>query len=295
MNIDVDSGKYVVAVSGGVDSLVLLDLLRHLPGVEIVVAHFDHGIRSDSGKDRRFVQNLAAKYNLPFEYAEGRLGRGASEAMARAARYDFFDKVRGKHEARAIITAHHEDDTLETAIINLIRGTGRKGLSSLGSSDRLIRPLLKASKQEIISYAKSQGLEWREDRTNQEEIYLRNYVRRRLLPQFEKNDRQKLLEIIELSKNNSEELDNLLAEELGRYSENDQLDRRWFNNLPHAVALEVMAAWLRAAGVRNFDRKTLERLVVAAKTGRPVRRFDIAKGASIEVKKHNLALRKVER
>jgi tRNA(Ile)-lysidine synthetase-like protein len=160
MKIQVEPGKYVVAVSGGVDSVVLLDLLRMYPGVHVVVAHFDHGIRDDSHLDRAHVQTLAQRYQLPFVYDKGRLGPGASEADARTARYDFLRKAQVASSADAIITAHHQDDVLETAIINLLRGTGRKGLSSLTSGEGIIRPLLEVPKSEIIDYAKRHRLQY---------------------------------------------------------------------------------------------------------------------------------------
>src|SRR4051794_19867846 len=117
-------GSYVVAVSGGVDSMALLHYLQTRPGIKLTVAHFDHGIRDDSPEDRKLAQEVAKSYKLPFVYHEGRLGGEASEATARAARYDFLNKVRRSSQAQAIITAHHQDDLLETAILNMLRGTG---------------------------------------------------------------------------------------------------------------------------------------------------------------------------
>jgi tRNA(Ile)-lysidine synthase len=89
ISISLSPGKYVAAVSGGVDSMVLLDLLRNIPDVELIVAHFDHGIRPDSAEDRQLVERVCAQYGVAFEYAEGHLGKKASEATARAARYSF--------------------------------------------------------------------------------------------------------------------------------------------------------------------------------------------------------------
>lgn len=295
MDIELEPGKYIAAVSGGVDSVVLLDVLNDDPGVELVVAHLDHGIREDSVKDRQFVQVLAQKYGLPFEYGEGQLGPNASEAAARQARYAFLEKVRADHGAEAIVTAHHQDDALETAIINMLRGTRRKGLDALKSSDRLKRPLLRMTKKEIIRYAQSHDLEWREDSTNQDEAYLRNYIRRKLLPRFSESDKRKLLGIINQSKRTNDRLDALLDAELSLHSQGKNMDRKWFTQLPHDVALEVMAAWLRRHGIRNFDGAMLERLVVAAKTGRPGQRFDVISGNIIKVEKTGLALEAPER
>src|SRR5690606_5271626 len=106
--IKIRPGKYVVAVSGGVDSMVLLDLLRQKPKLELIVAHFDHGIRPDSAEDRKLVQRVAKHYDLPFVYAEGKLGPKASEALAREARYAFLRRVQAEQGAEAIITAHHQ-------------------------------------------------------------------------------------------------------------------------------------------------------------------------------------------
>jgi tRNA(Ile)-lysidine synthase len=177
MQVDVKPGKYVVAVSGGVDSMVLLDLLRSLPGVELIVAHFEHGVREDSDEDRKLVEKAAKQYGLAFVCEHGNLGAGISEAAAREARYAFLNRVKAQNDAQAIITAHHEDDLLETAILNILRGTGRKGLSSLGSTEDIIRPLLHVSKKTIRDYATAHGIAWHEDSTNESDVYLRNYIR----------------------------------------------------------------------------------------------------------------------
>ena len=294
MEVSLPKGKYVLAVSGGVDSVSLMHILKDRPGLELVVAHFDHGIRPDSGADREFVRSLAAGYGLPFFYEEGKLGPGAGEAEAREARYAFLERVRRGQGARAIVTAHHRDDVLETAIINLLRGSGRKGLTSLAPREGLERPLLDVPKKEVIAYAKAHGLKWHEDSTNEDTEYLRNYVRHRLMPRFDTAAREKLWRVIGGLRGTNAELDRLLAEQLPAQP-HGKLDRDWFIGLPHGVAREVLAAWLRGNGLRDFDSKTLERLTVAAKTAAPGKTFDILKGASMTVEKHDLALKQVER
>lgn len=267
----------MVAVSGGVDSMVLLHLLTtnyQLPTTTLLVAHYDHGIREDSALDRKLVQAAAAGYGLQFVYDEGRLGPGASEAAARAARYDFLHKVRQACQATAIVTAHHQDDLLETAIINLIRGTGRRGLSSLRSTDIIKRPLLKVPKAELLAYAEQNNLKWREDPTNQDTRYLRNYVRQLILPKFRPEQRQQLLGIIENITKLNDQIDARLVNHLHQHPAANRLDRKLFVPLSHIEAREVMAAWLRRNGCR-FDKKTIERLVVAAKTYRPGQRADV--------------------
>lgn len=289
------TGSYVVAVSGGVDSVALLHLLRNQPGLRLSVAHFDHGIRTDSGNDRKFVQTLAAQYDLPFIYKAGQLSADASEATARQARYEFLRRAQQSVGARAIITAHHQDDALETAIINMLRGTGRKGLTALASRPGLERPLINVPKSDLLAYAQTQGLKWHEDSTNQDLNYLRNYVRHKLLPRFDAQGRAQLLATIDKLRGTNRELDSLLVGQLQVQSNGGQLDRRFFNQLPHNVAREVMAAWLRAQAVGNFDSKALERLVVAAKTAPAGQIFPVLGGYIMEVKRQHLALRVPER
>ena len=113
---------YVVAVSGGVDSVVLLDVFSKIKHHTLVVAHFDHGIRTDSVHDARFVEALAKKHTLTFETLREELGADASEEKARDRRYAFLRSVAKKYDGR-IVTAHHSDDAVETIAINMSRGT----------------------------------------------------------------------------------------------------------------------------------------------------------------------------
>ena len=177
--------KYVVAVSGGVDSVVLLDMLvskqpsniYQLPttNYQLIVAHFDHGIRDDSNQDAIFVAKLAKKYGLPYVEKRVDLGVNASEEKARDERYDFLRSVAKQHDAK-LVTAHHADDVIESIAINLSRGTGWRGLAVIDSD--VIRPLTDMNKSEILSYARNHNLKWREDSTNSTNVYLRNRIRR---------------------------------------------------------------------------------------------------------------------
>lgn len=289
-SIAVPAGTYVVAVSGGVDSMVLLDLVRQQLDLKLVVAHYDHGIRHDSRLDREIVQATAKKLGIPFVYHEGKLGVDASEEAARKARYDFLHSVRKASGAGAVLTAHHHDDVLETAIINMLRGTNRKGLSSLQSTQSIHRPLLHLQKQHLKQYAQDQGLVWREDSTNQDTRYLRNYVRHKILPQFEPHHKQQLVDIVKTVGSINDELEKQLTHYLHVQPALDKLSRLEFMRLPHVVAREVIAAFLRRHGIRDFDQKTLERLVVAAKTHAPGKSVDIVNGYKLSIGKANLAL-----
>jgi tRNA(Ile)-lysidine synthetase-like protein len=290
-------GTYVIAVSGGVDSMALLDLLVEsiTEKQKLVVAHVDHGMRPDSAEDRKLVEKTAKALNLDFEYLEARLGPNASEETAREVRYKFLYHIKDKYKAEAIITAHHEDDLIETAIINLIRGTSRKGMSSLSSREGIIRPLLTYPKAELIKYAKSSKLVWREDSTNSDTSYLRNYVRLNIVPRLDTSAKSKLVGILHKSSSVNSELDNILLNMLSNQSQPGTIDRLWFISLPHNMSREIMAMWFRMNSVSGFDRRSLERLVVSAKTASDNQRFPIKHGYHLLVKRQSLALEGPER
>lgn len=288
-------GRYVVAVSGGVDSMVLLDILSREPSLSLTVAHLDHGIRDDSPQDRVLVGQVSDTLGVDSVCHQAKLGKQTSEAKAREVRYDFLRKVQKDINGDGIITAHHQDDVIETALLNMLRGTGRKGLTSLGSNSEIIRPLLKVPKADLIKYAQDQGLVWHEDSTNLDENYLRNYVRHNYVPKLSSEQRRELIDLIESMQDTNAELDNLLAKYLQNQSVSGSIDRDWFNHLPHNVAREVLASWLRYNDVRSFDSKTLERLVVAAKTGQTGKTFPVVSGYNMKVNKANLALSVPER
>lgn len=265
----------MVAVSGGVDSMVLLDILSRQPGLDLVVAHFDHGIRPDSAKDQQLVAQAAQHYKLPYIYEEGHLGPTASEAQARKARYDFLERASELYGAQAIITAHHQDDLLETMLINLIRGTNRKGLSSLQSHGKLLRPLLKTGKGDVLRYAREHKIVWHEDSTNATDAYLRNRLRQTVLPRLTAAQRAQLLNINQRATEVNEQLDREVTDLLHTVTPVGKLNRSHFAQLPHTVSREIMAAWLRTHNVSNLSAKQIERLVVTVKTAQPNTTHDI--------------------
>jgi tRNA(Ile)-lysidine synthetase-like protein len=286
MEVSLNKGKYIMAVSGGVDSVVLLDLLlnsKHQDlDTEFIVAHFDHGIREDSKADADFVKNLATKHKLVFELGQGNLGADASEALAREKRYEFLKSVQSKHKATAIITAHHQDDLIETSIINLLRGTGRRGLTSLKSDSQITRPLLKFSKIELIKYAKDHKLNWHEDITNTDLKYLRNYVRTKVVAKMTSQQRDKWLVILAKLEVINGKIDYEIQKILGLGLHKNQLvlNRKWFIMLPHDVSKEIILAILSKSKVAEIDRKTVERLAVQIKT---LQGGKIAQAAGVDI------------
>jgi len=258
--------KAIVAVSGGVDSVVLLDMLVKKGEHELVVAHFDHGIRSESDADARFVWALAQRYGLPCEVRREELGAGASEELARARRYIFLRDIAAKYDNATIFTAHHQDDVVETIAINLARGTGWRGLAVFGQSG-VQRPLLGLRKKELYDYALTHHLEWVEDETNSQDVYLRNRLRRQLstLPAIA---RRELLRLAVAQK----ELRTQVETELTTYA--GETSRYFFIMAPEAVALEILRQQTNA----QLTRPQLRRLLLAIKTARPHTRFEAGAG-----------------
>lgn len=176
---------WVVAFSGGLDSCVLLHLLRFgcQFGDGLVVGHFDHAMRPCSRGDAAWASGLARAWGLPF-YSGRADDPPRSEGAARDARYQFLHRLVGQVGAGALLTAHHADDQAETVLFRILRGTGLRGLRGIPASrpPQLLRPLLDVWREELLRYAAVAGLTWREDPTNQQLGAARNVIRHELLP-----------------------------------------------------------------------------------------------------------------
>ena len=183
----------VVAVSGGADSVALLDILSHLEEekLSLVVAHVNHGLRGlESDGDEAFVSGLAARYGLPFESLRADVAglsqrdKISLEDAGRRERYRFFAQVAASRGAASIALAHHRDDQAETVLMRLLRGAGGSGLSAMGSLSQgvLKRPLLSISRAEIERYLMESGLNFRTDASNADTTILRNSIRHELIP-----------------------------------------------------------------------------------------------------------------
>jgi len=279
MNLEMEPGRYILAVSGGVDSMVLLDLLSQRKDVELIVAHFDHGIREESAEDAAFVSSVANKYGLRYEGGEGKLGEGASEETARTARYEFLLGLKAKHRADAVVTAHHQDDLIETAIINILRGTGHRGLSAISSNNEILRPMLGISKKAILNYAAKNKIQWHEDKTNSDTKYLRNYIRQNLLPGMGGSARTEVLENIHRATIKRHEIDELLEKTAGRAIDSGNLNRVVFASMPHEVSTELLTIWLRKQGIRDLTTKNINELTIGAKTAKPGTKKNVKQGS----------------
>jgi tRNA(Ile)-lysidine synthase len=284
---DLPAGRFIVGVSGGVDSMVLLDLVRQRTDITAVIAHYDHGIRAESPQDRNLVKYVAMSHNLEFISERGYLGPHTSEDTARKARYSFLRQMRKIYNADAIVTAHHQDDLLETAIINMIRGTGRRGLSALRSTNELKRPLLSYNKQQLYKYAVTHDLQWHEDITNQDLTHLRNVVRHHLLSHFKNTHKTVLYDMIvrqeALNRRLDADLNALLISTVQKQASLWLFPRQTLIMLPMQIAYELLQLLYKQCLGTTVERKHAERALLFAKTARHAKQFPLTKGWRLRI------------
>jgi tRNA(Ile)-lysidine synthase len=181
--------RILLAVSGGIDSMVMAHLFLEL-GYKTAIAHCNFGLRGkDSDKDEELVRSFADHYRIPFHTSHFETKvfakqKGYSVQMAaRELRYDWFEKLMKDHRYDSVAVAHNLNDNAETILINLTRGTGIAGLTGMKpSSNKIIRPILFASRQEIVAYRDENNIQFREDRSNADVKYIRNKIRHQIIP-----------------------------------------------------------------------------------------------------------------
>ena len=183
--------SYLLAVSGGVDSMVLADLFR-ISGFDFHVAHINYHLRNeDSNLDEKLVSDFCKKHKIPFHLYEvtEQKPENSIQTWARELRYHFFRKIQKKKKLDFLVTAHHLDDQLETFIINLSKAAGIRGLSGIPANEnQILRPILDFSKSEIYAFAKENNINFREDSSNKKTDYLRNRIRCNIVPELLKTN-----------------------------------------------------------------------------------------------------------
>ncbi len=301
----------IVAVSGGPDSVALLHLLSPLKeelSLRLEVAHLQHGIRGEEARqDALFVADMAERLNLPFHLKEVNLpgmraerGKGNLEAMAREERYRFLVAVAEEHGVHRVATAHTRDDQVETLLMWLLRGSGRRGLGGMPPVQRLlptkggalegpllVRPLIEISREEIISYLTAEDLDYRTDQTNLDPGPLRNWIRLHLLPQLrERMDPrldERLAHLADLLREEEEILDQMAQDELQKMVCEGNLTRVSFLQQGKAMQRRLVRLWLKASlgdlkGVAFHHVEEILRLITQ---GPPQGRISIPRGWSL--------------
>lgn len=232
--------KYLVGVSGGRDSMVLLHALAQLGFRHLVVCHLDHSLRGASSlADARLVKKVSVQMGLALETARARTNDFAAsqkkslELAARELRYSFFQECATRHRCQRLILAHHADDQIETCLFNFLRGSGAAGLGGIKPVSQLdklqiYRPLLGVTRNEIVAYQKKFRIAFREDLSNAETLHTRNKLRLEVIPVIEKTMGSSIRQAI------------LRASQILRTEED------WMNSLVPSVGAELSCADLRA-------------------------------------------------
>lgn len=271
------SRRYLIAVSGGRDSVALLHMLVDLGYQNLVICHLNHQLRGKSSDaDARFVEKLAAKYDLDLVVGSTKVRALAAkkklsiETAARTARYEFFAQVAKRKHCRTIFLAHHADDLVETFLINLFRGAGTAGLSAMRevSTRRIehvdltiVRPLVGTWRDEIDKYVRAYRLKFREDASNKNLGPLRNRIRHRVIPYLEKsldrNVRQNIWRAATIAAEEESFFETLLPETLSNLP---MLGVEPLRKMSVAVQRRTLHKWLRSSKVADVGFDLVERV-----------------------------------
>lgn len=263
----------IAGVSGGVDSVVMFDLLRRAGFPQIVVAHYHHGLRGkEADRDADFVRDLAAGAGAIFAPGRGRVRERATakkeslEEAARKLRRAFLARTAKKHGAKIVLLGHHAGDAAETVLFNLARGGGARGLSSLrgrsvldGTDIALLRPLLEFTRNEIAAYAKARRLAFREDATNISRAYTRNRLRHDVLPALAESVGFDPVPALARAADLLAAEDEALGELVRSRAETVQLETQRLRREPVAIQRRWLRAWLLERTGFECDYDTIER------------------------------------
>lgn len=231
----------ILALSGGPDSVFLLEMLKKLP-LKIIAAHVNHHLRKESDKDQKFVENLHKTITKSAKIAElSRKNKAGIEETGRKIRYKFFQKLAKTHKAKYILAAHHADDNLETIIHNLTRGTTLKGLAGMEELNKnLFRPLLEITKDEIITYLNLRKIPYLTDKSNKDTTYKRNDIRKNIIPHLKKLN-PNLPKLLAKNSKNLREVDDFLEKEAQKWlKKNKNLDAKKFRLLHPALQKTIL-------------------------------------------------------
>ena len=274
--------KLILAVSGGVDSMALLAMYAH---ADIIVAHIDHGTRKSSANDADFVRRKCQELGVKFYETKLELGEGVSEELARKKRYEFLKTIQEK-ESGTLCTAHHLDDVLESIAINLIRGTGWRGLTPF-YGDELVRPFIisKMWKRDVLKFAGEQKICFRQDPTNYETNYLRNRVREKMVV-LDERARVDIIELFEKQNELRGKIEKLVTELAKQTVVGKNFHKKnLFLAADEKVAIEVLREICLMHGY-SLTRKQLADFLSAIKTYAPHKRFNLPKNHFVTILKN---------
>lgn len=280
-NLWTRGAKIIIGVSGGPDSVCLLDIFAKLAKkyeFQFIIAHVNYNLRGlDSEADEKFVRDLGKKYGFEVRVLKPKKEgyKGNLEEALRDIRYTFFETLRKEEKFDFIAVAHNQDDQAETVLMRIIRGSGLNGLSAMKPrSGQVIRPLLKTSRSELLAYLKSGKIKFRTDKTNFDKKFTRNKIRHGLLPYLQKNFNASI-------KANLSELASVLADDyafIDFHSEKfvktayqdkkAQFQATNFLKMPKSIqrhALKLMAQKISSGSIENRKIEEIVKLIASSK------------------------------
>ena len=274
--------KLILAVSGGVDSMALLAMYKQ---ADIVVAHIDHGTRKSSAEDADFVRRKCQELGVKFYETKLELGEGVSEELARKKRYEFLKTIQEK-EGGILCTAHHLDDVLESIAINLIRGTGWRGLTPF-YDDELVRPFIisRMWKRNVLKFAGEQKICFRQDPTNYETNYLRNRVREKMV-ELDETARVDIIELFEKQNKLRGKIEKLVTDLAKQTIVGKNFHKKeLFLTADEKVAIEILRE-ICLMHDYSLTRKQLRDFLAAIKTYAPHKKFNLPKNHFVTILKN---------
>ena len=264
---NIKNKKIIVGLSGGLDSVVLFDLLKELSQpckLKLYVAHVHHGnsaqknIKNYRDKARKFVLSLCEKDNLEFLSPKNTNKILKSEEEFRKLRHSYFKKAFKQKKTDLIALAHNQDDLLETNLINLIRGSGLQGLKSMSYYENpYLRPLLFFTREEIKSYASKQKLKWLEDPSNKDNKFLRNWIRNKWLKDLESKRQGSIKSLARSLLTLREEREKNLTSSI----DTKGIKRSFFMELSLKDKKRVLAFYMRKKNLSNYAQSHIEELI----------------------------------
>ena len=282
--------KHIIAVSGGVDSMVLINLMmQKYPKKDLVVAHFNHHTRPSSDDDEKFVQNFCIQNNLIYKIGHTEPKNHLSEDQARTLRYEFLNNI--TTEPHQIYVAHHLDDLVESIAINFTRGTGWRGLAVM-DNNFIKRPLLDGTfeqkiynRRDILKYAATHNIHYRQDPTNTENTYLRNRLRPNTF-NLDHKTKQSLLTLRNKQCRISKDLNDLIKNLIPTTT---AIPRQLFQNLDDDIATEILRQLLQNHEI-SLTRPKLQDFLIAIRTYKPGKKFNLPEDKLVHIHKNYFML-----
>lgn len=312
-NLIQNGDKIVLGVSGGPDSISMLDILNEIKNdkkinldFDIIVAHVNHMIREEAIEDQKFVGEFCKKINVQF-YSKSidvqkiaNTNKIGTEEAGRNARYDFFDEILNKTNSNKIAIAHNKNDKVETIIMNVLRGSGITGLKGIQAiNNKYIRPLIECERYEIEEYCKEKNIQARIDRTNFENVYSRNKTRNIIIPyikeEFNPNIVKTIDRLSELVKEEDEYLESLVKQKYNKLiiEENQKqfiMDLKMFNKEEKVIKSRILLYTIsRLLGsVKGIEKIHIEDIIKMCSNNIGNKYLTPNKNIKILLKNHNI-------